>query len=106
MMELEPERQVLDFDRDVRSVQLSKLTAERKQISEIGSQQWRQNQQSLAHVDSSHKHAAELESNLIVSKMDNMNLATTSEVEGIKFLGHCGERSRDSQSLNSQINQI
>lgn len=38
--------------------------------------------------------------------MDNMSLVTESEMEGIKFLQSFGESTRDSESLNSQINQI
>ena len=38
--------------------------------------------------------------------MDNMGIVTDSEMEGIKFLQSFGETTRDSESVNSQINQI
>jgi hypothetical protein len=38
--------------------------------------------------------------------MDNMGLVTESEMEGIKFLQSFGETTRDSDSINMQINQI
>ena len=38
--------------------------------------------------------------------MENMNLINDSEMEGIKFLQQFGECTRDSESLNSQINNV
>lgn len=38
--------------------------------------------------------------------MENMNLINDSEMEGIKFLQQFGEVTRESDSLNQQINQI
>ena len=105
-MEPDPERQALDFDKDVRAAQLRKLSAQQEQIAQTGGQLRRQNEKNLAKVDTSYKETTELESQLIVHKMENMNLITDSEMEGIKFLRHSGERNRDSQSLNGQINQI
>ena len=47
-----------------------------------------------------------MEKQLISSRMDNMGLVTESEMEGIKFLQSFGETTRDSDSINMQINQI
>lgn len=52
----------------------------------------------------SYKETAELERQLIEKKMENMNLINDSEMEGIKFLQKFGECTRDSESLNGQIN--
>ena len=38
--------------------------------------------------------------------MDNMALVTESEVEGIKFLQDFGEKTRETESINQQINQV
>lgn len=105
-MQLDPEWQALDFQRDVRVTQLRKLANQQEQIAQIGDQLQDQNEQNLAQIDMSYKETAELERQLIAKKMENMNLINDSEMEGIKFLQMFGECTRDSESLNGQINQI
>lgn len=105
-MQLDPEWQALDFQRDVRVTQLRKLANQQEQIAQIGDQLQDQNEQNLAQIDMSYKETAELERQLIAKKMENMNLINDSEMEGIKFLQQFGECTRDSESLNGQINQI
>lgn len=105
-MQLDPEWQALDFQRDVRATQLRKLAAQQEQIAQIGDQLQENNEQNLAQIDQSYKETAELERKLIAKKMENMNLINDSEMEGIKFLQQFGECTRDSESLNTQINQI
>ena len=53
-----------------------------------------------------YKDTSTMEKQLISKKMDNMGIVTESEMEGIKFLQSFGESTRDSESINSQINQI
>ena len=105
-MQLDPEWQALDFERDVRATQLRKLATQQEQIAQIGDQLQENNEQNLAQIDESNKETAELERKLIAKKMENMNLINDSEIEGIKFLQQFGECTRDSESLNAQVNQI
>lgn len=39
-----------------------------------------------------------------MKKMENMNLVNQYEIEGIKFIQEFGEKSRETEAINSQIN--
>ena len=91
---------------DVRPAQMQKLENQLRHIAQIGQQLQANNDQNLAQIDSSYKETAQLEKQFIDKKMENMNLINESEMEGIKFLHQFGETTRETESLNSQINQI
>ena len=85
---------------------MQKLENQLRHIAQIGQQLQANNDQNLAQIDSSYQETAQLEKQFIDKKMENMNLINESEMEGIKFLHQFGETTRETESLNSQINQI
>ena len=96
----------LDFKNEVRPAQQQKLKTQHGQIAQIARQLQDQNDKNLGEINASYKDTAQLEKQFIAKKMENMNLINDSEMEGIKFLQQFGEVTRDSDSLNQQINQI
>lgn len=96
----------MDFQREVRPEQLSKLDVQRKQIDQHGQQLQANNDRNLAQIDASYKDTAELESQFISKKDENMNLINESEMEGIKFLQNFGTTTGETDSLNNQLNSI
>ena len=90
----------------MRPEQLSKLDVQRKQIDQHGQQLQANNDRNLAQIDASYKDTAELESQFISKKDENMNLINESEMEGIKFLQNFGTTTGETDSLNNQLNSI
>lgn len=91
---------------DVRPAQMQKLENQLRHIAQIGQQLQANNDQNLAQIDTSYQETAQLEKQFVDKKMENMNLINESEMEGIKFLHQFGETTRETESLNSQINQV
>ena len=103
---IDAEWKELDFQNDVRPVQLNKLNKHRDQIADVAKKMDHNNNQNLAQIDAVYKETAELESQFITTKMENMNLINTSEMNGVKFLHSFAENSRKTESLAEQINSI
>ena len=96
----------LDFQAEVRPKQQRLLQGICQEVCQIGDKLQANNERNLSQIDLHYKDTSQLEKQLISKKMDNMGIVTDSEMEGIKFLQSFGETTRDSESVNSQINQI
>ena len=103
---LDPDWKALDFQEDVRPVQLQKLDQHRDQIALIARQMDDNNNRNLAQIDLLYKDAAEYEKQFIGQKMENMNLTNEYEMQGIKFLHEFDHTTRQTESVNNQINSI
>ena len=103
---INPEWKQLDFQNDVRPVQLTKLNRHKVQIAEVAKKMDDNNKQNLTQIDGVYKETAELESQFITTKMENMNLVNDCEMNGIKFLHEFAQNCRKTESLSDQIHSI
>lgn len=92
--------QNLDFQQEVRPVQLKKMDKERDHIEQIAKELQLHNEKNLAQIDIAAKQTDDLEKKLIDRKMDNENLITETETNRLKFIQQFAETSRGTESLN------
>lgn len=96
----------LDFQNDVRPVQLQKLAQHKEEIAVTQQKMDENNHRNLEQIDLIYKDTTEVEAEFIGKKMENMNLINQSELSGIKFLHEYAQNDRQIDSIVDQINAV
>jgi hypothetical protein len=82
-------------------VQLAKLAEHRVEIQDRAQIQDETNNEHLDKIDKVYLETQSLEAQFISKKMDNSNLITEFETNGLKFLHQFNQTSRETESINS-----